>query len=150
MQIKQVWRRQLFPVKSSNKICWYINDLINNHTIYICQSYLPIYCLLLYAFFSKFGTLNYQAKPYTINWLIFVRFLTHYEVLGIPKTATKAEIKKAYLDKAKECHPDVNPDNDEAAIKFQQVLLIKSFSNLHLKYYYLLAIFELISTIDPC
>lgn len=50
-----------------------------------------------------------------------IRFLTHYEVLGIPKTATKAEIKKAYLDKAKECHPDVNPDNDEAAIKFQQI-----------------------------
>ncbi|XP_063682986.1 uncharacterized protein LOC134817659 isoform X1 [Bolinopsis microptera] len=52
---------------------------------------------------------------------ICVRCITHYEVLDIPKTATKSDIKKAYLEKAKECHPDLNPDNEKAAVKFQEI-----------------------------
>ena len=61
-----------------------------------------------------------MAAPESSNCNL-IRFLTHYEILGIPRTATKADIKKAYLDKAKECHPDLNPDNEKAAIVFQQV-----------------------------
>jgi hypothetical protein len=34
-----------------------------------------------------------------------------YEVLGLPKTATQDEIKKAYRDLAKKHHPDLNPGN---------------------------------------
>ncbi|MFM8316391.1 MAG: DnaJ domain-containing protein, partial [Deltaproteobacteria bacterium] len=36
-----------------------------------------------------------------------------YEVLGIKKSATDAEIRKAFLKLAKKYHPDVNP-NDKA------------------------------------
>jgi curved DNA-binding protein CbpA len=32
----------------------------------------------------------------------------HYDLLGIPKSATKQQIRKAYRTKAKEFHPDVN------------------------------------------
>ena len=44
-----------------------------------------------------------------------------YEVLGIGKNATDAEIKSAYRKLAKKYHPDLNPGNKEAEEKFKEV-----------------------------
>ena len=45
----------------------------------------------------------------------------YYEVLGIGKNATDAEIKSAYRKLAKKYHPDLNPGNKQAEEKFKQV-----------------------------
>jgi len=44
----------------------------------------------------------------------------YYQVLGISKNATPAQIKKAYRKKAIEFHPDKNPDDANAEAKFKE------------------------------
>ena len=38
----------------------------------------------------------------------------YYEVLGVDKNASADDIKRAFRRKAKECHPDLHPDDKEA------------------------------------
>ena len=45
----------------------------------------------------------------------------YYEVLGISKGASDDEIKRAYRKMAKQYHPDLHPDDPEAAEKFKEV-----------------------------
>ena len=46
----------------------------------------------------------------------------YYEILGVQKTATDDELKKAYRKMAKKYHPDAHPDNKaEAEAKFKEV-----------------------------
>ena len=44
----------------------------------------------------------------------------YYEILGVEKSATKEDFKKAYRKLAMQYHPDRNPDNKEAEEKFKE------------------------------
>jgi molecular chaperone DnaJ len=45
----------------------------------------------------------------------------YYKVLGVPKDATEAEIKKAYRKLAREFHPDANKNNPKAEERFKEI-----------------------------
>jgi DnaJ-class molecular chaperone len=44
-----------------------------------------------------------------------------YKILGVPRTATEAEIRKAYKALARKYHPDKNPGNNAAEEKFKEI-----------------------------
>ena len=46
-------------------------------------------------------------------------FIDYYKIMGIPKDTPQADIRKAYLKRSKQFHPDLHPDDPKAKAKFQ-------------------------------
>ena len=45
----------------------------------------------------------------------------YYEILGVSKACTDADLKSAFRKAAMQCHPDRNPGDAEAEIRFKEL-----------------------------
>lgn len=50
-----------------------------------------------------------------------MEFIDYYKLLELDKSASQADIKKAYRRLARKYHPDLNPNDKEAQLRFQQL-----------------------------
>jgi len=46
-------------------------------------------------------------------------FIDYYKILGVPRDIPQKDVRKAYLKRAKQFHPDLHPDDPKAKAKFQ-------------------------------
>src|SRR6185295_11723286 len=82
------------------------------------SDYQRLSCLTLAVGERRFDTL--AEGPHYMGAMA-VQFKDYYEVLGVPRTASEEEIKKAFRKLARMYHPDVAKNKKEAEEKFKEV-----------------------------
>ena len=75
-----------------------------------------------------------SAKPCDVMWqeteasnrlkiekggIKIMAFIDYYKILGVDKSIPQKDIRKAYIKRTKQFHPDLHPDDPKAKAKFQ-------------------------------
>ncbi len=71
-------------------------------------------------FFKQPGC-NYVLPIVYLTKRADMDFIDYYKVLGVDKNASEADIRKAFRKMARQYHPDLNPDDEAAKKKFQEI-----------------------------
>ena len=80
-----------------------------------------IFFVQRYAFFcnsNSFGTF-FACQFVKKGGIEVMAFIDYYKILGVDKSIAQKDVKKAYLKRAKQFHPDLHPDDPKAKAKFQ-------------------------------
>ena len=62
-----------------------------------------------------FAAMAYENKEEKI-----MAFIDYYKILGVDRNIPQKDVKRAYLKRAKQFHPDLHPDDPKAKAKFPQ------------------------------
>ncbi|KAJ6811904.1 chaperone protein dnaJ 1, mitochondrial isoform X1 [Iris pallida] len=84
-------------------------------------SAVPCGCKTSVARRSYFGATSFPNRKFHATGVRYVLDRDYYEILGVPKNASRDEIKKAFHALAKKYHPDANKNNPAATRKFQEI-----------------------------
>ena len=63
--------------------------------------------------------LIFDIEIYKRNGGLKVAFIDYYKILGVSKDIPQKDVRRAYLKRAKQFHPDLHPDDPKAKAKFQ-------------------------------
>lgn len=63
--------------------------------------------------------MEFAVKSKKREEIYIMAFIDYYKILGVDKSIPQKDVKKAYLKRAKQFHPDLHPDDPKAKAKFQ-------------------------------